>query len=195
MWAHRSGIKIHGFSSRDKDIELFSIDSEAIDPSALNLAITLVADVPTDRQQKVATAIQLASGIPGFPIRAILEELGVTDAEGYMEEWTKEQFQLTMVEARKQKMMAVESEQLQQLAQQLAMQMIQEQNEQAAAEGSAAAGPGGPGPGGPGPGAEGPPLFDPNQGNLPPATNDPAGTTREAVTGQTRGGAQVGGSL
>jgi hypothetical protein len=114
-----------------------------------------------------------------MPTRDILEMLGETDPERKIKEWTFEQMDMAYLGGVVQQIQFEASqaiEQAIQAAQQAAVQQVMEQAQQQQ----------GGGVGGGAAGAEGQgTMFDPNQGGLPGATNNP-NATREMVTGQTQ---------
>lgn len=194
LWAHHTGTPLVGYGeSKDTQGQRYVIDSEDIDPDALYLNATLVADVPIDRLQKIQGAMQIRQ--LGAPMSYALQELGVEDPEKMIADGINEQFLLAKVEGYKQMILAEASGQLQQMAMQMAQGIVQQQQQQAAGgapEDQGALGqlanPTGPGATPGVPGAQG---QSPARGGLPAAMFDPGGATFEGQTGGARNGVPV----
>lgn len=184
-----TGISGYGENKNTEAIERFKIEAEDIDMNRIYLGVNLEADIPIDRQQRMATAVQASQQLK-MPTRDILEMLGETDPERKIKEWTYEQMDMAYLQGTVQQIQFEASQAIEQAikqAQQAAMEQVMQQA--AAAGGAPGMGGGGGGGGGmaPGGGAAGGEgygaMFDPNQGGLPAATNNP-NATREQVTGQ-----------
>ena len=184
------------------------IAPEQIDKERIYLGVTLEADVPIDKQQRMATAIEASRNLK-IPTRDILEMLGETNPERKITEWMQEQLDMSYFQGVLQQIQmeasgAIEQaiqEGAQALAQQMVEQMVQQQvqgggnaggaegglpqdimaqNEAAAAQAPTPFASGGlEGIGGQG--------FNPAAGGLPAAMAAP-GATREAQTGMTNTG-------
>ena len=180
---------------------------EEIDKSRIYLGVTLEADIPIDRQQRMATAIEASRNLK-MPTRDVLEMLGETDPDRKIADWMQEQldmayFQGTLEQIQTEASGEIERaimEGAQALAAQQLEQMMQQggegaqgtegnippdvlaQQQAAAAQSPAPFGSPGVGPGGG--------LENPAGGGLPPALGAP-GQTREAVTGQTGTGEEA----
>lgn len=190
LWSHYTGTPIRGYGQDGKQTRKYAIDSEDIDPHTIYLGVTLTPDVPLDRQQKIAGAnLLLQMGVVND--RYILDELGVPDPDKMIQERTQEQFLKAEIAGQIALIQANASGQIQQLAQQLAQGMMQQQAEQAQQDPNAMGGfgqmanPMSPDATMGVPGAEG---QSPAQGGVPAAIFNPAGATREAQTGADRMG-------
>ena len=177
LWCHYSGTPIKGYH----EDRLYQIEPEEIDPSALYLTVSLEPDVAIDQQQRTNTAVMQAREL-NRPMRDILAEMGVTDPETAMGDWSREQLYKAELQGILQMIQMETSGQIQQMAQQLAQQMMQQQQEQQMAMQQ--------GPGGSAGAPSGGLGFDPNQGGAPPAQANP-GATREMQSGMTRTGEEV----
>lgn len=191
LWCHYTGTALNGYGGERRASQRYSIDSEDIDPATIYLGVTLTPDVPLDRQQKIAGAnLLLQMGVVND--RYILDELGVADPDKMIQERTTEQFLKAEIAGQIQLIQAQASGAIQQMAEQMAQGMLQEQAE-AAQDPNAMGGYGqmanplAPDATQGVPGAEGI-GFAPSQGGVPPATLNPAGATREAQTGADRMG-------
>jgi hypothetical protein len=145
LHTHYSGEDMVGYGKSDDDVlQKYIIRSEDIDPNVIVLATELSPDVPVDRVQKINSAIQMAERLNYSPIK-ILEYLGEPDPYGALQEWISWQFVNAKVAGRVQKITAIESGQLQQMAMEMAQQLHAEmmQQQQAAAEAQAGANGGG----------------------------------------------------
>lgn len=198
LWCHHSGQDLEGYSvengnSRGKK---YRIDSEDIDPDNLHLAAEFQTDVPVDRLQQIAGAVQLARELPVDAVY-LLEQIGIDDPDQMIARRQKQDLKNAYFQGHLQMIMAQSSGQIQQMAQQLAMEMQQQQAE-AAQDPNAMGGmgqlanPQDPSGGMGVPGAEGG-MFAPSAGGLPPALLSPAGATREGATGTDRSGNPLAG--
>jgi hypothetical protein len=196
-WAKESGNGIRGYgeNKETQQLEEFKIEADEIDKSRIYLSVNLEADIPIDRQQRMATAVQASQQLK-MPTRDILEMLGETDPERKIKEWTFEQMDMAYLGGVVQQIQFEASQQIEaaiKAAQEAAFQQVMEQAQQGMAQQQQGGGGGQPGPV---PGPEGGipgvggPGFDPNQGGIPPATANP-NATREGQTGQTRTGEEV----
>ncbi|MEK7178329.1 MAG: hypothetical protein AAB721_01585, partial [Patescibacteria group bacterium] len=205
-WAKESNKGIVGYGvSKDsqKTPIAYEILPEDIDKDAIYLTVELQTDVPIDRQQKMATAIQASKELK-MPTRDILEMLGDTNPERTIKEWMQEQLELSYLGGTLQQIQADASGALQKAAQEMAQQMVQQIMQQAQAQQGQGGGGEemGPPPGqGPQPEPFGPPgmeggveggMFNPAEGGTPPAGANP-GATFEGQMGQTRTGEPVAG--
>ena len=184
--------------------------AEDIDPERLYLSVALNPDVPTDRQQKINSAVMMSRDLK-YPAERILEELGETAPEGAMRSWRKEQYMLAAHQGKLQLIAAQASGQIEQLAAQKAQEMIAQMMQQAQSQGMMGqGGQGGMMPEGAPPGMENLPTpgapqgmpgiggegFAPNMGGQPPAMANPAGNVMEQQTGMSRmGDALQGGGI
>jgi len=181
--------------------EKYTIRSEDINPEAIHLDVNLKVDVPTDRLQRANTAIMLAKpidqgGLGYSPIRA-MRYLGETDPEGAISENKLYQLDMADMRGRLKRIEMEASGEIEQMAAQMAQQMIAQMMEQQQQQQQAGMPPGGGGPGmtempgGP-PGIEGVEGqgFNPAMGGEPPATASP-NATFEGQMGQTRGGGET----
>jgi hypothetical protein len=178
--------------------KMYTIDSEDIDPDALYIDVELKPDLPTNRLQQVASAVQMSQSLPYAP-QKILEQLGEPDPEGSLKLWKRWRLELADFEGWLQKIQTIASGELEQMAAQMAQQMVQQQMEQAQAQ---AQEPMQQGLGIAGEPAENPALppgmgmagagMNPAQGGAPPAMANPEATF-EGQMGTTRGGTEVQG--
>jgi hypothetical protein len=194
--AHYTGSDITGYGEkRDK----YTIRSEKIDPGALYLTVTLRPDVPVDRVQRVASAVQMAQSLPYAP-QKILEQIGEPDPEGALALWKRWRLDLADFEGYLQKVKMTASGEIQQLAQQMAQQMLQQQAQQQVQPAEGAQGMGMTGLGltaGPPENPNAPPgtalegeMFNPQGGGMPLAMASP-NATFEGQRGVSRGGQEV----
>lgn len=187
-----------------------SVEPEDIDKNRIYLSVKLEADVPIDRQQRMATAIEASRNLK-MPTRDVLEMLGETDPERKIADWMQEQMDMSYFQGVLQQIQMEASGAIEkaiqdgamQLAQEMMQQMVQQQGGMGGQAGGAegglpqdilaqqqAASAQAPQPfGSPGVG-EGGPLANPAGGGLPPALGAP-GQTREALTGQTGTGEEA----
>lgn len=168
----------------------YTIDSEEIDPEHIYIDVELKADVPADRVQRITAANQMAQTLQ-YPIKKILEFLGETDPEGAIREWKIEQYELADWMGRVQRRQVEQSGEIEQMAQQMAMGMMEQQQQQAMSPEQTGALGNAPNLGAP-PGMEGVEGqgFNPAQGGTPPIMAG-AGATYEGAMGQTRGGQEM----
>ena len=200
LWSHYSGKDLEGYSQEPGAArgKKYRIDSEDIDPDNLHLHAEFQTDVPVDRLQQIAGAVQLARELPVDSVY-LLEQIGIDDPDQMIARRQKQDLKNAYFQGHLQMIMAQSSGQIQQMAQQMAMEMQQAQAEQAAQDPAAMGGFGQQAnpedvSGGMGvPGAEGG-MFSPNSGGLPPALLSPAGATREGSTGTDRGGNPLAGA-
>src|SRR3990167_8298060 len=112
------------------------IAPEQIDKERIYLGVTLEADVPIDKQQRMATAIEASRNLK-IPTRDILEMLGETNPERKITEWMQEQLDMSYFQGVLQQIQmeasgAIEQaiqEGAQALAQQMVEQMVQQQGQ------------------------------------------------------------------
>jgi len=178
---HYTGGEIEGYGPKG---EYYSIDSEDIDPDAIYLSTELKADVPSDRQQRAITAVQMVDKLPYSPIR-LLRYLGDTDPEGSYREYKLSRLDMADFQARVERLQRELSGQYKEdvlaAAKMLHQQMMaQPQAEQAPEEE----------PMRPGLGIEGQGV-NPAAGGRPPAEFFPQAATFEGATGRTRRGQEV----
>ena len=189
-WAKVSGKGIRGYGE-NKDTGLteeFYIDSKEINMNRIYLSVNLEADIPIDRQQRMATAVQASQQLK-MPTRDILEMLGETDPERKIKEWTFEQMDMAYLQGVVQQIQFEASQAIEQAikaAQEAAIQQVQEQVQEGMAAQQQQGGGGG---GQQQPAPETP--FNPAEGGLPAATQNPAGATREQASGQDKRGGEV----
>jgi hypothetical protein len=93
-WARVSKEGITGY---DKNRMEYRIPAEDIDPNRLYMKIELQQDVPIDRQQRVMTAIQTSQHLK-LPTRDVLEQLGETNPDEKIKQWTFEQFDMAYLQ-------------------------------------------------------------------------------------------------
>jgi hypothetical protein len=207
LWAHYTQNDLSGYGKEKKTSGTrYEIKGKDVDPDSLYLTAELVADVPTDRLQKINAAIQMARELK-VSSEVILDELGYSDPQGVMKDYYLEQFTFALVQGKLQLITAEASNTIEQLAAQRAQEMLQQamQEAQAQQEAQAAQGGGEMTPeqggamggappnllGGNGMEAVGGNGFNPAMGGAPPAMADPMMNTREAQTGMTRAGAPI----
>jgi hypothetical protein len=188
LHTHYSGEDMVGYGKSDDDVlQKYIIRSEDIDPNVIVLATELSPDVPVDRVQKINSAIQMAERLNYSPIK-ILEYLGEPDPYGALQEWISWQFVNAKVAGRVQKIAAIESGQLQQMAMEMAQEMIMQQQAAAEAQQGANGGGGGqralPGFGGERSGME---PNNPALGGGAPIQTMGDEATFEGATGESRG--------
>ena len=182
------GGEIEGYGADGK----YTIDSEHIDPKHIYISVELKTDVPADRVQRITAANQMAQNLT-YPARRILEFLGETDPEGAMMMWKIEQYEIADWMGRVQRRQMEQSGEIEQMAQEMAMGMMEQQMaEQEAMSAEQAGGMGNaPNLGAPqgmeGVEGEG---FNPAMGGTAPIEAG-AGATREGSTGMTRGGEEM----
>lgn len=126
FWVHYTKGELKGYGKKGKDEgNLYTIKGSDIDPDSLYMGVELVADVPTDRLQKVNAAIMMARELK-YPTVKILEELGETDPEGALKDYWLEQFTGAAIAGKLQLVQAQAANQIEQMAAQMAQQMLQE---------------------------------------------------------------------
>lgn len=188
LYSHYSGTDIQGYA--DDSNQAYIIKSEQIDPNVIEMQVELASDVPVDRVQKIASAVQMAESLNYSPVR-VLEYLGETNPQKALEEWIQWKFVEAKVGGRLQAIAAMESGALEQMAQQMAMQMVEqmakEQEAQAAQQGAQRGGGGGGQPAGP--------NQNPAAGGAVPIQSQGGGATYEGATGGTRAGGPGAGRL
>lgn len=186
-WSKESGMPLSAPSGE-------RVEPSEIDKDRIYLGVELQQDVPIDKQQRMATAIQAARELK-LPTRDVLEMLGEADPERKIREWMMEQFDQAYLAGSVQFIQfqaahTIEQQMMQaQLQQQAAMQQAQMQPPQAgggqqgapfAPQGVA--------------GVEGQ-IANPNtEGGglgLPPAMMAPELATRESATGMDAGGGPI----
>ncbi|MFA5808759.1 MAG: hypothetical protein WC935_00295 [Thermoleophilia bacterium] len=190
LWCHYSGEDLKGYTvGKSGEKEMYTLDSDEIDPDNIRIRVELVPGTPTDRLQKVNAATLLAKQA-NVPLRKVYEELGYSDPEGLKDDWMREQFDMAELQGIVTKIQAEASGELQQLAAQMAQGMLQQamqQQQGMAPEVSGAMG-APPATGTPGmQGAEGMGM-NPAMGGTPPAQMNPNANIMEQQTGETRAG-------
>lgn len=185
LYAHYSGEDISGYES-DSNKE-WVIRSADIDPNVIEMQVELASDVPVDRVQKIASAVQMAESLNYSPIK-VLEYLGETNPHKALEEWIQWKFVEAKVGGRLQAIAAQESGALEKMAQQMAMAMLEQM---AAQQETAGGGGGGGAAGGGGETAERPGGRPPGE----PIRAMGGGATYEGATGGTRAGGAGAGRL
>jgi hypothetical protein len=111
LQAHYGGFEIKGWikeGTREAEGHWDVIKPEEIDPKRIYLSVRMRADVPTDRQQQVNTALMMAKGLP-VGATTVLEELGYDDPEGVMDDFEKDQIRMAIMQARLQRLTAENS--------------------------------------------------------------------------------------
>jgi hypothetical protein len=179
-WSKASNAKIEGYGP---DGKLYEVLPKNIERERLYLTVELEPDVPLDRQQKITTAIQAAERLPVHPAY-VLEMLGETNPEEKIDDWVKWRIFQAELQGLEQLVAMEASNQIQQLAQQMAQGILEQQvaqQQQAQAQGQNGAGP---------PGGVGGQLFNPAAGGAPAAQATPE-ATRELQTGQSQFGDEV----
>ncbi len=195
LWCHYSGEDLNGYTvGKNADRELYTLDSDEIDPDSISIKVELVPGLPTDRLQKVNAATLLAKQA-NVPLRKVYEELGYTDPDGLKDDWMREQFDLAELNGIVQRIQAETSGDLERRAAEMAQQMVQQAMEQQQAmqqpgmsrqqAGAMGAPPQTAPPGMMGVEGQG---FNPAQGGTPPAQVNPAANVMEQQTGETREG-------
>jgi hypothetical protein len=207
LQAHYTGHEIKGWVKKGPKSEGYwaSIKPKDVDPEKLYMIVKYRADVPTDRQQVVNTALMMAKGLPVGMVQ-ILEELGYDDPEEQMDEFEKDRLREAITQARTQRIMFENSGQMEQEVQKLAQAMVQNLMKQGSPTGT----PGGPiEPQGPAPaggimpegrmppegpttpGVEGSEALaeggNPAMGGQPVAQMNPGGATRESQQAMAEG--------
>ena len=192
---HYTGGEIVGYG---KGLDKYTIDSEDINPESIHLEVELKADVPTDRLQRVNAATTMAKAL-NYPMTRILRMLGETDPEGALREWKLEQLDLTHWQGILERERAKASGELEQLALQMAQEILaQQQLQQPQGGGGAPLSPEQAGelsnaPTGP----AGTPLegqgVNPAAGGLPPSLASPEGATFEGQRGARPSGEEIAG--
>ena len=191
--AFYTGTDIVGYSATGDKYVIFSED---IDPDSIQMTVELKADVPADRVQRVTAAVTMARDLT-YPTSRILKFLGESDPEGAMREYDFEQVERADMAGRIEMLQRKLSGQYDEEVQQAAQLMVQQLMEQQAAQAQQQAGPaqqGPPSPNGaaplpaPGPGGQ---EFNPAQGGLPPSVASPEGATFEGAEGTDRAGNEI----
>lgn len=188
LYSFYSGTDIKGYDDTDTE---YVIKSSDIDPDAIEIQVELAADVPVDRVQKIASAVQMAESLNYSPIK-VLEYLGETDPQKALEEWIQWKFIEAKVSGRLQSIAAQEAGVIEQMAQEMAQEMAGQMVQQMVAEQEAQAqqrGGGGNRQARPGP------NMNPAAGGAVPIQQQGDGATYEGATGGTRQGGPGAGRL
>lgn len=180
-WAKESGEDLSGYGKNPdtEAIDEYVIVADDIDMGRIYLSVKLDPDVPIDKQQRMATAVQASQQLK-MPTRDILEMLGENDPDKKIKEWIFEQMDMAYLQGVVQHIQFEASQAIQQAvqqAQQAVMQQAQQQQQgpPGGPQGGPQGGPGGiPGVGGPG--------YNPAQGGAIPAQANP-NATRENQSG------------
>jgi hypothetical protein len=177
-----------GTTKRDLG-EQHVVDPKTIDIKNMLITVELNPDVPTDKLQRIngaATANQQLD----YPKEEGLNDIGVEDPQYAMETTAKERLFSAQVEAQIAQINAEVTISIQEMQ---AMSQMRLQQAMAGAQGGAPGGGtgGGGAPVGSGEQPQDMNLAAPTNGAMPAQMNDPAGMTREAVTGQTQGGEAI----
>lgn len=185
--SYYTGQDIEGYGD---DGQKYIIRSEGIDPDNIQMRVELKADVPADRVQRTTAAVSMAERLK-YPTSRILMTLGDNDPEGAMREYKMEQVEMADLQARvellQRKLSGQYDEEVQQAAQEIALQMVEQAQAQAQAQ-AQQQGPQGAAPArNVGPGGQ---EFNPAQGGLAPIQAGP-GATFEGATGIDRAGNEV----
>lgn len=172
LWVEHTGNPLTAYDTTKKNLGAeYIIEPDTIDPKNLYVECSLVADVPTDRQQRANTAMLLKNaGL--LSIERGMEELGIDDPQTEMETIDLEKFKNNEVNLLIQQRQLELQMKVQQMQQQLAaMQAQQQQQAQAAQQGQMQQQMQGGGQG-----------FNPAAGGQPPIGMTP-GATREQLSG------------
>ncbi len=89
-------------------------------------SVELAPDVPIDRLQKITAAVTLATQLNYSPKR-VMEFLGETDPQGALREYIQWQFNLAKMQGKIARIEAEESGELEQMAAEMAQQMLADQ--------------------------------------------------------------------
>jgi hypothetical protein len=200
-WAEESNTSIKGFSTDSEgDVQSYEILPDDIDKNGIYLSVELQQDVPIDKQQRMATAVQASEALK-LPTRDILEMLGETDPERKIKQWMNEQMDMAYFQGVLQHIQFESQQAIEEMLAQAQLQMQMEQAQQLIAQQAAGAAQQGQQQGQPGstpnpanpPGLEGVEGagFDPNQGGQAPANAVPGTGSASQATGQTLAGEDV----
>ena len=121
---HFTGGAMTGYGTGSS--EKYEIKGKDINPEALIIDTELKSDVAADRLQRVNAAMQMVQVLNYSPQRA-LESLGETDPESILKEWMVWQIRLADFEGRLERLRMERSGEIQQIAQEIAGQMAEEQ--------------------------------------------------------------------
>ena len=186
-WGKVSNKGIKGYDEKRFEYE---IPAQAIDPNRIYMAVELHTDVPIDRQQRIQSAIQISQNLK-LPTRDVLEQLGETNPDEKIKQWTFEQFDMAYLQGVLQKIQFDSANtiqqivtQVQQQAQQQAQQMQMEMMMQAQAQQVA------PQEGGENLQGGG---FAPSQGGIPGDMMQPGATSPAQATGVDEAGNPIAG--
>ena len=135
MWIVESGATETVYRTKSKGVgkEMgtgFNISAEDFDPEEMHIDCKLIANTPTDKQQKVNMLASLKQAGAHIAWREGLEELGYGNAEILEQDWLEEET-MTLAMQNKAKDMDAERQMAMQ-AQQMQMQMEQQQQMQQA---------------------------------------------------------------
>lgn len=181
-WGKVSKRGIHGYDENRIEYEIAADD---IQTGRIYMKVELQQDVPIDRQQRVQTAIQISANLK-LPTRDVLEQLGESNPDEKIKQWTFEQFDMAYLQGLLQKISFDSANTIEQIITQVTQQAQQEiaaQMQQQGAEGAPAEGEGAPGLEGGG--------FAPGQGGLPGDQFEPGRTSPAQATGEDEGGNPV----
>ncbi len=195
LWIHYTQSEVVGYGTdeeTDAGME-YLISHEEIDPKHLYIEVSLDADLPTDRQSRVATA-GMALDRDLIDTRQGMEDIGVKNTSDMEDRIIEDKFFNNEIEIQMSNEAYMRSMQAQAEMRQIVMEQMQAEQE------SAEAGGGGDRPAPPSPGRQAelnpraetgiPEEADPNMGGPVPAEfNEQA--TAELATGKTRSGEEL----
>ena len=191
LYSHYSGHDLTGYGEKSG---AYTIRSEDIDPEAIVLGVELAPDVPIDRLQKISAAVMLSQQLNYSP-RRVMEFLGETDPMGALKEYIQWQFYLAKMRGKVDRIAAEESGKIEQMAAQMAQEMIAKMGPPPTTPGATTLPPS-PGGGdllstlGQGGGMD--QLLNPDGGGLPAIEGMGDLATFEGATGETRGATREG---
>ncbi len=179
-WGKVSKMGIKGY---DENRFEYEIAAEDIDPRRIYLKVELQQDVPIDRQARVQTAIQISTNLK-LPTRDVLEQLGETNPDEKIKQWTFEQFDMAYLQGVLQKISFDSANTIQQIVTQVQQQAQQEMAALAQQQAAQQQG---------GEGGETPPGVAPSEGGLPIDQTEPGATSPAQATGTDAAGNPVAG--
>lgn len=182
MYVHHTTEPIIGYeNTRTSDLygTQYSVSPDDFDPAALFIDVKLTANIPTDHQQRVNTAVMMQERLD-WPKARTYEFLDVPDGDIAMDERRREklveqEFLLAMKERQAEVERAIQNAMvMEQLAMQKRVQALQQSDQRASAAREGFGQTRGQG-------------FNPADGGASPMVANPT-ATRETITGQDRSG-------
>lgn len=127
LWIHYSQEDVVGYGMTDDDRgQQYTIKSSDIEPKMLYVDVKLHADLPTDRQQRVMTALNAISG-DLMDRRTAREDVGLEDAKMIEDRIVSEKIKDTLLGVELENLRAAKSQEFMDQMMQRAMMALQQQ--------------------------------------------------------------------